>query len=44
VQTDDTDVFSAVDVTSADVVCSLLDLTRYPEASAATLNIEKEET
>jgi hypothetical protein len=43
VQMDDTDVLSAADVTSADVVCSLLDLTRYPEASAAALKIEMEE-
>ena len=42
-QMDDTDPLVAVDVTSADVVCSVLDLTRYPEASAATLRTEMEE-
>jgi hypothetical protein len=42
-QMDDTDVLSAADVTSADDVCSMLDLTRYPEDSAAALKIEMEE-
>jgi hypothetical protein len=42
-QMDDSDVLAAVDVTSPDVACSVLDLTRYPEASAATLKVEMEE-
>ncbi len=42
-QMDDTRALAAVDVTSADAVCSVLDLTRYPEASAATLRTEMEE-
>ncbi len=42
-QMDDNDLLSAVDVTSADDMCSVLDLTRYPEASAAALMIVTEE-
>ena len=41
-QMDDTDALSSADVTSADDVCSVLDLTRYPEAAAATLRRETE--
>ena len=41
-QMDDTDALSSADVTSADDVCSVLDLTRYPEAAAATLKSETE--
>ncbi len=42
-QMDDTRTLTAMDVTSAGDVCSVLDLTRYPEASAETLKIETEE-
>ena len=41
-QMDDTDALSSADVTSADDVCSVLDLTRYPEAAAAALKSETE--
>jgi hypothetical protein len=41
-QMDDTRVLTALDVTSADVVNSVLDLTRYPEEAAATLKNEIE--
>ena len=41
-QMDDTRALTAADVTSADDVCGVLDLTRYPEAAAATLNSEME--
>ncbi len=39
---DDTDVLLATDVTDDDDVCSVLDLTRYPEHAAATLKRETE--
>ena len=39
---DDTDVLLATDVTDDDDVCSVLDLTRYPEDAAATLKRETE--
>ncbi len=42
-QMDNTRALTAADVTSLNDVCSVLDLTRYPEASAATLKIETEE-
>jgi hypothetical protein len=41
-QMDDTDALSSADVTSADDVCSVLDLTRYPEAAAVALKSETE--
>ena len=40
---DDTDALATADVTSADDVCSVLVLTRYPEDLADTLKIETEE-
>jgi hypothetical protein len=40
---DDTDALATADVTSADDVCSVLVLTRYPEDFADTLKIETEE-
>jgi hypothetical protein len=43
VRADDSDALAAVDVTSPDVVCSVLDLARHPEASEVTLNVEMEE-
>jgi hypothetical protein len=39
---DDTDVLLATDVTDDDDVCSVLDVTRYPEEAAATLKRETE--
>ena len=39
---DDTDALTATDVTSADVACKVLDLTRYPEACAVTVKNELE--
>ena len=39
---DDTDVLLATDVTDDDEVCSVLDVTRYPEEAAATLKGETE--
>jgi hypothetical protein len=41
-QMDAARALTAADVTSADDVCSVLDLTRYPEAAAATLKSEIE--
>jgi len=41
-QMDNTDALSSADVTRADYVYSVLDLTRYPEAAAATLKRETE--
>jgi hypothetical protein len=38
---DETDVLLATDVTDDDDVCSVLDLTRYPEEAAATLKSDK---
>jgi hypothetical protein len=40
---DDTDALLASDVTSADDACSVLDVSRYPEAGAAELKSEMEE-
>jgi hypothetical protein len=39
---DDTDALSSADVVNEDDVCSVLDLTRYPEAAAATLRRQLE--
>ena len=39
---DDPDVLTASDVTSPDVECKVLDLTRYPEACAVTNKNELE--
>jgi hypothetical protein len=39
---DDTDVLLATDVTDDDDVCSVLDLTRYPEEAAAMLKSDTE--
>jgi hypothetical protein len=43
-QMDDTDVLTAADITSADVVCQVLDLMRYPEDSAAVLKSEMQQS
>ena len=43
VQMDDTDVLVAADVASVDAACGVLDLSRYPEASAAAVKLDMEE-